>query len=130
MPGADTVELVRQGEGILTRRKREVPFYCPEGLRKEILWYAEQDGISQGPVFINSRGSLLGRQDICREMKEICQAAGISQDKGNPGSLLRLYQETQEDIIAQLKRIHWERYNQMVEEEQDVIGWLPEETPC
>ena len=127
-----TVELVRQGEGILSaqnRKEKEVCFYCPKGLQKEILGYAAQHGIYHGPVFVSRRGNLLARPAICREMKEICRAAGVPPDKGNPGSLRRLYQETQADITAQLDRLHRKMYDQMVELEQDVIGWTPEQAP-
>lgn len=124
-----TVEMVWQREGALSQKERRIPFYCPDGLREEILGYAARNGIIHGPVFITRQGNLLGRQDICREMKEICQSAGVSRDKGNPGSLRRLYRETQEEIRAQLERLHREKYDQLAEEEQHVIGWLPEETP-
>lgn len=127
-----TVELVQKGEGTLSvpnRKENEFPFYCPEGLQKEILSYVAQQGIYHGPVFISSRGNLMGRQAICRDLKEICLAAGISQDKGNPGSLRRLYRETQENIDRQLDQLRRKMYDQMLELEQDAVGWMPEDAP-
>ena len=128
--GQVTVDLVREGQGVLSlpdRKEDGIPFYCPEGLREEILGYASRNGIYRGPVFISRRGNLLARPAICREMKEICQAAGVSRDKGNPGSLRRLWQETREDILARLDRLRREMYDQMLEREQEMIGWMPEE---
>lgn len=128
--GQVTVELVRQGEGILSapnRKEKAVRFYCPEILRDEILSYTIENGIYHGPVFVSRRGKLLGRPAIGREMKEICRAAGVSPDKGNPGSLRRLYRETQADLTVQMNRLRRKMYDQMLEIEQDMIGWPGQE---
>ena len=82
------------------------------------IWHNE---IAYGPVFITRRGNPLNRSAIFRSIQEICRAAGIPEEKGNPGSLRRLYKDTWEDIRGRLADLQWQMYDQMLAMEQEAI---------
>ena len=86
------------------------------------------NGIYHGPVFITRTGQLWNRTNIFRAMRELCQAPGVPEEKGNPRCLRGLYKTTQKTIEQQLA-IHKEKmYDQMLELEQDAIGWQTDPT--
>lgn len=122
-----TAEVVRQGGGTLDRRGTPVEFRCPDGLRRELLAYLAGRGILSGPVFVSRTGRPLNRSSIFRGMQELCRAAGVPEEKGNPSSLRKLYRATQEHIRAGLDSLQRQVYDQILEQEQDIIGWPTDE---
>lgn len=122
-----TVELVRQGQGTLRYRGNSFEFRCPRGLQQELLGYVSHNEIYQGPVFIGRNGQPLSRVNIFRNLQELCQAAGVPEEKGNPRSLRNLYKVTQKRINDRLAALKDQMYDQLLEMEQDSIGWNDEE---
>lgn len=121
-----TAELVRQGHGELNYRGSPLAFRCPPLLQKELLAYMAQNGIYHGPVFCTRSGQPLNRVNIFRSMQQLCQAAGIPEDKGNPRSLRNLYKVTQKRMDDRLALLRQQMYDEMLEIEQDDIGWRAE----
>ena len=121
-----TAELVRQGHGTLNYRGSPIEFYCPGPLQKELLEYMALNGIYRGPVFITRGGRLVERPSIFRSMKELCQAAGVPEKKGNPRALRNLYKVSQQDIENRLAVLKRQMIDQTLELEQDAVGWRPE----
>lgn len=121
-----TADLIRQGNGTLHYRSRTIPFHCPAFLQQELLSYMTLNGIYHGPVFVTRRGKLLERTNIFRSIQELCQAAGIPEEKGNPRSLRNLYKSTQQKLDEQLAAIKQQMYDQMLATEQHAVAW-PEE---
>lgn len=118
-----TAELVRQGQGTLQYRGSPLAFDCPAALRQELLDYMQSNGISQGPVFITRTGKLLERPNIFRGFRELCQAAGVPEEKGNPRAMRNLYKATQQEIDDRLAAMKRQMYDQMLEIEQEAIAW-------
>lgn len=118
-----TAELVKQGSGTLNYRGSPVPFRCPPALRQELLDYMAETGIYRGPVFITRTGQTWNRSNIFRQLQEVCQAAGVPEEKGNPRSLRNLYKATQQLVEDQLAVLRQQMYDQMLEMEQEAIGW-------
>ena len=121
-----TVEAVEAGGGELNYRGSPVEFRCPEGLRQELLEYAAERKTAGGAVFVTRTGQPLDRSNLFRSMQELCRAAGIPAEKVNPRSLRRLYQAAQETIREHLEGLQRQMYEQMLEMEQDAVGWRME----
>lgn len=118
-----TAELIKTGRGTLQFRSNAIEFYCPAALRRELVEYMALNGIYRGPVFITRGGKPLERPSIFRCMKEICRAAGVAEEKGNPRALRNLYKVTRQDIEKRLELLKQQMIDQTVELEQDAIGW-------
>lgn len=58
--------------------------------------------------------------------QQLCQAAGIPEEKGNPRSLRNLYKVTQKRMDDRLALLRQQMYDEMLEIEQDDIGWRAE----
>lgn len=121
-----TVELAKQGHGILQYRGKTYDFCCPGSLQKELLDYMSRNGIYHGPVFISYSGQPLNRVTVFRNLQELCQAAGVPEEKGNPRALRNLYKATQKKIDDRLAAMKNQMYDQLLEMEQESIGWQPE----
>lgn len=120
---AELVELVKQGSGTLKYRDGAFGFRCPPALQQELLAYMAENGIYRGPVFITRTGQTWNRSNIFRQLHEVCQAAGVPEEKGNPRSLRNLYKATQQQVEDQLAALRQQMYDQMLEMEQEAIGW-------
>ena len=123
-----TAELVRQGRGTLNYRGSPVPFRCPPALRQELLDYMAETGIYRGPVFITRTGQVWNRSNIFRRMQELCLRAGVPEEKANPRCLRNLYKATQQLVEDQLAVLRQQMYDQMLEMEQEAIGWPADPT--
>lgn len=118
-----TAEIVMQGDGTLQCGENDFRFRCPSGLRTELLDYMSRNGIQSGPVFVTRRGQPLSRVNIFRSLQDICRAAGVPEEKGNPRSLRNLYKDTQKRIEERLVVLKNQMYDQLLEIEQEGIGW-------
>lgn len=120
-----TVELVQQGSGHICGRTGSISFYCPASLQRELLDYAKENHIYMGPIFTARGGAPMSRSYICHLLQELGREAGIAENKVNPRNLRNLYQTTQMDIHANLEQMLKSIYDQLLETENTVAGWLP-----
>ena len=120
-----TAELVRAGSGTLHCHGEALAFYCPRPLQQELLQYMALQGIYRGPVFITRSGKLLARPSIFRSIQELCRAAGVPEEKGNPRALRKLYQASQQELDRSLAALKRQMIDQAAALEQDAIGWQP-----
>lgn len=121
-----TAELVRQGRGMLHYRGSPLEFRCSPGLQQELLGYMAANGIVQGPVFLSRSGQAMDRVNIFRAIQELCRDAHVPAGKASPRSLRALYKEAQTQIEARLAVLKRQMYDQMLETEQQTIGWPPD----
>ena len=59
-------------------------------------------------------------------MRQLCEAAGLPEEKGNPRCLKRLYQVTREEISNNVARLIEQEQARLFEREQKVVGWMDE----
>ena len=118
-----TLELVQAGGGELNWRGNRQEYSISVYLQQELLDYAAEIEIRQGAIFVTRNGKPLDRSNLFREMRKLCRAAGVSEEKGNPRALRNLYQTTQNDISAQMDQLIRQAYNQLLQTEQTAIGW-------
>lgn len=86
-----TVEAVKCGEAIVSLKGKTRTIFIVRELQKKLLRYAAEQGISSGTIFITRTGRPLSRTNIWREMKGLCEQAGVSPQKVFPHNLRHLF---------------------------------------
>ena len=89
-----TVEALHNGEAIVNcKGKNRRVFIVPE-LKKKLLRYVKEQGISTGTVFVTRGGKPVSRHSIWKDMKELCEQAHVSPSKVFPHNLRHLFART------------------------------------
>ena len=89
-----TVEAVRNGEAVVSLKGKTRTVFIVKDLRKKLLRYAAEQGIKSGLVFITRTGNMINRTNIWREMKNLCEQAGVNPQKVFPPNLRHLFART------------------------------------
>lgn len=89
-----TVESVRRGEAIVSCKGKTRKIFIVSALRKKLLRYAANKKIESGIIFKTNSGKPLDRSNIWREMKDLCEQAGVSPQKVFPHNLRHLFART------------------------------------
>lgn len=89
-----TIEAAKQGEAIVNCKGKTRTVFLPSRLQKKLLSYACVQRIVSGSVFITRTGKPMNRCNIWREMKALCQRAGVSPGKVFPHNLRHLFART------------------------------------
>ena len=118
-----TVEGVRRGIIEVTGygAQRMVP--VPEPIRTDLLEFAEERGIKEGPIFITKDGGQLPHSLIWKEVKQICRQVGLPEEKGFPRSLYQLHKNTRKRFYTEFMEEAEERYSSLLLAEESMIGW-------
>ena len=89
-----TVETLHNGEAIVNcKGKNRRVFIVPE-LKKKLLRYVKEQGISTGTVFVTRGGKPVSRNSIWKDMKALCEQANVSPSKVFPHNLRHLFART------------------------------------
>ena len=89
-----TVEALHNGEAIVNcKGKNRRVFIVPE-LKKKLLRYVKEQGISTGTVFVTRGGKPVSRNSIWKDMKALCEQANVSSSKVFPHNLRHLFART------------------------------------
>lgn len=86
-----TVEAVKCGEAIVSLKGKTRTIFIVRELQKKLLRYAAEQGISSGTIFITRTGRPMSRTNIWREMKGLCEQAGVNPQKVFPHNLRHLF---------------------------------------
>ncbi len=86
-----TVEAVREGSVVIYSKGKVRAVLLPPELQKQLLLYAEQKGIRTGIVFRTRSGNAVNRSNVWREMKNLCEGAGVNLEKVFPHNLRHLF---------------------------------------
>ena len=86
-----TVEAVRRGEAIVSCKNKTRTVFIVRELQKKLLNYIKTKGITTGCIFVTKSGKPMSRCNIWREMKALCEQAGVSPDKVFPHNLRHLF---------------------------------------
>ena len=89
-----TVEAVRRGEAIVSCKGKTRKIFIVKALQKKLLRYAIEQGITTGTLFVTKSGKSLDRSNIWRQMKDLCEQAGVSPQKVFPHNLRHLFART------------------------------------
>ena len=89
-----TVEAVRKGEATVSCKGKTRKIFVVSKLQKRLLAYAKRNNIASGMLFTTKNGKPLDRSNIWREMKKLCELAGIAAEKVFPHNLRHLFART------------------------------------
>lgn len=89
-----TVEAIQKGEAIVSCKGKKRKIFIVSALRRKLLRYANEQQIKSGMVFVTKTGKPMNRSNIWREMKSLCEQAGVSQKKVFPHNLRHLFART------------------------------------
>lgn len=95
----------------------------PESICRELLDYAGRQGIRSGPIFLTREGTPMSRSNVTIGIRQLCLAAGVPEEKGNPRCLRKLYQATREGIERSIALLVEQAQERLLEEEQLAVGW-------
>ncbi len=100
-----TVEAVRIGRAEISNKGKRRTVFLPEKLRRTLAKYLKEIHKSEGAVFTTRSGKPLDRSNIWRDMKALCESAGVEPDKVFPHNLRHLFARTYYCIKKDLSRL-------------------------
>ena len=86
-----TVEAAKHGEAEVNCKAKTRTVFLVKALRQKLLRYAAEQGIKSGMIFVTRTGKPVNRTNIWREMKSLCQEAGVNPEKVFPHNLRHLF---------------------------------------
>lgn len=89
-----TVEAVRHGAAVVSLKGKTRSVFIVRELQKKLLHYAAEHKITSGAIFVTRNGKPMSRTNIWREMKNLCNEAGVSTRKVFPHNLRHLFART------------------------------------
>ncbi len=89
-----TVESVKCGEAVVSLKGKTRSVFIVRELQKKLLCYAAEQNITSGAIFITRNGKPMSRTNIWREMKNLCEQAGVNPQKVFPHNLRHLFART------------------------------------
>lgn len=86
-----TVEAIQKGKTEIFNKGKRRLIFLPDKLRHVLKRYIKERKICFGAVFITKTGKPLDRSNIWRDMKSLCQEAGVDPSKVFPHNLRHLF---------------------------------------
>lgn len=100
-----TAEAVQTGRAEVVNKGKRRAVFLPEKLRRLLKGYLRAQKITAGAVFLSRRGNPLDRSSIWRDMKALCQRAGVAPGKVFPHNLRHLFARTYYALEKDLSRL-------------------------
>lgn len=89
-----TVEAVQRGRAEIRNKGKLRLVFLPGKLRRLLKQYAQRQKKTAGAVFTTQTGRPLDRSNIWRDMKALCESAGVAREKVFPHNLRHLFART------------------------------------
>ena len=86
-----TVDAVKCGKAVISLKGKTRTVFLVRELQKKLLRYAAEQKIHSGCIFITRTGKPISRTNIWREMKGLCEQAGVNPQKVFPHNLRHLF---------------------------------------
>ncbi|RAQ30072.1 integrase [Hydrogeniiclostridium mannosilyticum] len=86
-----TAEAVRAGKAVVNCKNKTRVIFIPTSIQKLLKPYMKKSGITAGTIFVTKSGKPLNRKNIWRDMKALCERAGVSPNKVFPHNLRHLF---------------------------------------
>ncbi len=100
-----TAEAVRSGKAVVRCKGKIRNVFLPSQLRQILHRYMKTQKRFTGPLFVTRTGQPMNRSNIWRDMKKLCQDAGVAQDKVFPHNLRHLFARTYYSLEKDLSRL-------------------------
>lgn len=100
-----TAEAVRAGKAVVNCKNKTRVIFIPTSIQKLLKPYMKKSGITAGSVFVTRNGKPLNRRNIWRDMKALCERAGVSPNKVFPHNLRHLFARTFYELEKDIVRL-------------------------
>ena len=100
-----TAEAVQTGRAEVSNKGKRRVVFLPERLRQLLKKYLQKQKITAGAVFVSKYGKPLDRSNIWRDMKKLCESAGVEPSKVFPHNLRHLFARTYYALEKDLSRL-------------------------
>ena len=100
-----TAEAVYCGRAGITNKGKRRTVFLPDKLRRLLKQYMKKQRITAGAVFVTKTGKALDRSNIWRDMKALCESAGVDSNKVFPHNLRHLFARTFYSLERDLSRL-------------------------
>lgn len=99
------VEAVALGRTVVSNKGKRRTVFLPGKLRVLLKKYLKKQKITDGSVFVTRTGRPLDRSNIWRDMKALCESAGVEPNKVFPHNLRHLFARTYYSLEKDLSRL-------------------------
>lgn len=89
-----TVEAIKHGEVVASCKGKSRKVFIVKDLCRKLLRYTKEHNIASGTIFVTKSGKPMNRSNIWREMKDLCERAGVNPSKVFPHNLRHLFART------------------------------------
>ena len=89
-----TVEAAQRGRAEINLKGKIRTILLPAKLCRKLLKYTRKQKIASGEIFLTRGGKPVSRRQIWREMKMLCEKAGVESSKVFPHNLRHLFAAT------------------------------------
>lgn len=86
-----TVEAAKKGYAEISMKGKERIVLLQKRLRKRLIRYSNEHGITSGHIFRTRSGKPIDRSNICHDMKKLCKMARVDSCKVFPHNLRHLF---------------------------------------
>lgn len=100
-----TAGAVQSGRAEISNKGKYRTVFLPEQLRQLLKKYLQKQKRTDGPVFVTRTGKPLDRSNIWRDMKALCESAGVEPGKVFPHNLRHLFARTYYTLEKDLSRL-------------------------
>lgn len=100
-----TAEAVCAGRAEINNKGKHRVVFLPNKLRRVLQKYLQKQKKTVGAVFTTRTGKPLDRSNIWRDMKRLCECAGVDQGKVFPHNLRHLFARTFYTLERDLSRL-------------------------
>ena len=118
-----TVEAVRSGKVVTFPNRIRKELRIPPCVQQELLEYCRENGIVSGSIFLTRSGSPISRTAISTMIQQLSKDSRVDRNKCNPRCLQKLYDDTQDNIQANVAVMLQMTYDNLLEKEQTLYGW-------
>lgn len=100
-----TAEAVQKGYTQVVCKNKRRTIFLPEKLCKILKIYLKKQKRTTGPIFVTKTGKPLDRSNIWRDMKGLCESAGVESGKVFPHNLRHLFARTYYSLEKDISRL-------------------------
>lgn len=100
-----TAEAVYTGRAEVNNKGKLRTVFLPDRLCSLLKKYLQKEGRRNGAVFVTRTGKTLDRSNIWRDMKKLCESAGVDSGKVFPHNLRHLFARTYYSLEKDLSRL-------------------------
>lgn len=100
-----TADAMQTGRAVVDCKGKTRTIFLPRDLCRSLTKYCREMGIGMGAIFCTQSGKPLDRSNIWRDMRSLCESAGVEPGKVFPHNLRHLFARTYYRLEKDLSRL-------------------------